>query len=289
MAHETGRTLLFYAALADEVLVVQHLLKSQNYTLNAVVKKPLRAIELHGPSAPLMVAMSWGSFEVVRALLEAKANAWLRRRDFLQADAFLVACFHSRSEVIKGWLDFFGGTWNIEPKPFGFNATYLIAVATNGLYDESLVVARDLLEAKANTNARSSYGDNCVIMVANRVNDAPALIREFASWSADINSPVAPTRLFRIIMRVARVAVRCGSSRQIFYEFGKRGVGATPLFGAAVQGNVAAMRELLALHADISITNQEGYTALQKAEHRYKAVPPLVRKLLTPQSCRSWS
>merc|ERR1719247_2350489 len=102
--------------------VVRHLLESQGHEgLNLTVKKKIKLVSAF-PMSPLEASMWGGSFAVARVLLEAKANPGLRRPDALRQDAFFTACYASRSDNVKSWLDFFGGTWNMEPDGFGFNA-----------------------------------------------------------------------------------------------------------------------------------------------------------------------
>ena len=172
----------------------------------------------------------------------------------------------------------------MEPAAFGFNCTYLLAVAFNADDIHGNVVARHLLNAKANPHAIADTGDNCMALIAQGSNSAPTMLRQFISCSADVNAPLIPgSLLFKILFRLSRVAVRLGSENMIFVEFDKRGGGAVPLTGAAVNGKVADIKELLAMHADPSIANWHGSTALEKAEQKFKDVPQLIRELLAPQ------
>ena len=146
-------------------------------------------------------------------------------------------------------------------RPFGFNLTYLLAVAWAGDGTRGVAMARDLLNAKANPHAIMDTGENCLATVASQnPNFAPNMLRLFVAYSADVNSPmIAGSLLFRILYLVSHVAVRCGSQNDIFVEFSKLGPGAVPLTGAAVSGKVAEIRELLAMHADPSIANRHGF------------------------------
>jgi hypothetical protein len=279
----TGRSLLYYAVLADEKDVVQHLLVVQGpERLNLRLKYPASwAGEFH--ITPLDAAMIYGSFAVVRLLLEAKANPGLRNPDGRNSDALHNACITGRSDNVRGWLDFFGGTWNMEPAAFGMNLTYLLAVATYITNDShGAVVVRDLINAKANLHAITDEGQNCLQAGVFNKGFSPSLVRQFAACSVDVNSPIiAGTFLFRMLYRVSDVAVKFGSKNVIFEHFSRYGQGAVPLTAAAVNGKVEELRELLAMRADPSIGNRHGFTALQKAEHKFKVVPSVIQKLLT--------
>jgi hypothetical protein len=171
----------------------------------------------------------------------------------------------------------------MEPEPFGMNVTYLLAVATHTSNDRhGAIVARDLINARANLHAITDEGQNCLQAGVFNKGFSPALVREFAACSVDVNSPIiASTFLFRMLYMVSDVAVKCGSQNVIFEHFSRYGQGAVPLTAAAVNGKVEELRELLAMRADPSIGNRHGCTALQKAEHKFKVVPSVIQRLLT--------
>jgi hypothetical protein len=171
----------------------------------------------------------------------------------------------------------------MEPAAFGMNLTYLLSVATYITNDShGAVVVRDLIHARANLHAVTDEGHNCLQAGVFNKGFSPALVRQFAACSVDVNCPIiAGTFLYRILYMVSDVAVKCGSQNVIFEHFSKYGQGAVPLTAAAVNGKVEELRELLAMRADPSIGNRHGCTALQKAEHKFKVVPSVIQRLLT--------
>ena len=56
--------------------------------------------------------------------------------------------------------------------------------------------------------------------------------------------------------------------------------GKSPLMGAAVNGKIAEVQELLALRADPTLLNHQGHTALDMVKSKFGTVPPSLRSLL---------
>ena len=97
----TGRSLLLYAALADDTEAVRLLLQHHGTaSLNITVRNPDLAMG-ESPITPLIGAMTCGSFAVARQLLEAKADPKLR---ITRCDALMCAAYLGSLGNAKEWL-----------------------------------------------------------------------------------------------------------------------------------------------------------------------------------------
>ena len=112
-ASTTGRSLLYYAALANEPDAVRLLLERHGTSgidaLAVAAKEDLAMGET--AHTPLMNAMVYGSFEVAKQLLEARADT--DKRIPQGQDALMLAAVGGRHDNIQSWLNHFGGSWDL--------------------------------------------------------------------------------------------------------------------------------------------------------------------------------
>lgn len=282
-AKSTGRSLLYYAAAANDTEAVRLLLQRRDTAgLNDAVRNPDLAMGEY-PATPLIIVMAWGSFDVARQLLDARAEPKTRMVDS-GLDALLGAAVFGRGTNVEAWLNYFDGTWDLERVEPTMGTTTL-GVAANQACDGAEETVRALLAARANPHCIAADGANVLINAC--FNDSPSIsvIRQLIAAGADVNHQQTPrSPMWRMLLPFARWMDRCGTSSLMLHDMACWG-GWTPLHAAAVGGKVAVVRELFAAQADPALRNLQGFTALDMARWKYTnkysgVVPPLLQELL---------
>ncbi len=110
-AKTTGRSLLLYATVANDVEAVRMLLQERGPAdINTSVKNPDKCMG-QVPALPLHIAMTFGSFDLVKQLLDARANPEQRKFDPLMVAAISGGPTISR----HGWTtSVMIGIWNAQ-------------------------------------------------------------------------------------------------------------------------------------------------------------------------------
>lgn len=277
-AKKSGHSLLFYAALSNDVEAVRLLLQQPGpAVINSAVRNPNLTMG-EFPFTPLMASMALGSFELVRQLLDARARPEQRTPEGF--DALMWAGIYGRHDNIKSWLDHFEGSWSLERTEFEVGTTVLqqsVMVASLDVEE----VAQVLLAAGANPHHLPQQGSGMLNSAASNQNSMPKVIQLLATAGVDVNwRTTAPAFKWRMIYRLAHLAVRLGVRSTLLTEISEWD-GDTALMSAVKEGKVADVQALLDAVADPTLRNRCGQTALDLAKSHFGSVPPLVEELLT--------
>jgi len=283
-SQETGRSLLWYAAMADDFGAVQSLLKSIKLEdINRVLTNPdMQCGEL--AATPLMLAMAFARFEVVRELLDARADPTVRGQKGQNALHFAASAGNHAN--ITSWLQHFCDKVYIDEEN-SFGGTPLISATTYPADMEEAV--KVLISAGADSCTQNIFGLRPLHMNAwtNPNSEAvPGLVaRMLISAGADINQRVEPsTPQMRRRLALARFKSHLGTKNVVTQAMSHK-EGFTPLICAALGGKVELVKELLALKADPALCNKMGRTALDSARVFFGGLaPPLLEALLSTEA-----
>eukprot|EP00930_Biecheleria_cincta_P003905 TRINITY_DN104812_c0_g1_i1.p1 TRINITY_DN104812_c0_g1~~TRINITY_DN104812_c0_g1_i1.p1 ORF type:complete len:735 (+),score=97.79 TRINITY_DN104812_c0_g1_i1:68-2206(+) len=280
-ARKTGRTLLWYATLADDSEAVISLLKDPEHlaTLNIRAKNIFPASG-EWDSFPLSNAMWLGSPGLMEQLLDAKANP--ECMDAKKHDPLMFACMFGRYKNVEAWLDRFP-KWQLERRDGIAGNTALILGVLQST-DGKAEIVKILLDRRANPSAIADNGMGVLHHLTfsnNYETVAGTTTRLLLDARVDPNSRMpARTGAIACILCIARCSIRCGSKDVLLKEFAKWSR-LPALSCAAYQGNVDLVQLLIELRADPHLPNQEGLTPLQLAKRDFGGeAPPLLEALL---------
>ena len=106
-------------------------------------------------SSPLACAMTMGAPSLVEELLDARADPTMTT-DF-GSNAFVYGCFAGKADNVRKWLDYFGGTWDLDRRERITNGSALtVSVGRAAHANEDLLLV--LLAARACPHAVSGPG-----------------------------------------------------------------------------------------------------------------------------------
>ena len=119
-------------------------------------------------TTPLMNAMSLRSFSITKQLLDAKADANLTVKG---RDSCFMAATFARCTNIEAWLDYFGGSWDVNRREDAFGAAALAGLASftsdAADADATLKVPRDSVYSMYSMCVRM-YAHMCIGTSASR-------------------------------------------------------------------------------------------------------------------------
>jgi uncharacterized protein len=189
----------------------------------------------------LMWAASNDDLELVRALLNAKANVALKNHFGTTAltEAAVVGSARVIDALLKAGADV--NTKNPEGE------TPLMAVARAG----NLEAAKRLVEAGADVNLKETFGGQTALMWA-AAQSQPEMVKFLASKGADLNARGVVRQWERKVITEPRPK-----------DMNKGGF--TPLLYAAREGCAECIRELAAAGADLDLEDPERITPLNMA------------------------
>ena len=273
-----GLSILMYAVCADEVKVVEELLKllvkecpkGSEYTRrleSRVRDEGYVRFGIPGGMTTLMTAMSVASSEVVTMLLECGANT--ESVDVLGNDSFMCAGLFGRAENLECWLERVRG-WNFDRKSTlvgGCTLGHTLYIGTSKL--DSIKV---LLNAGCNLDYRTHSGSSVLMnAVANEDSDPNVLrlILEKLKNSCTreqflemINYRRKPTTLkWKSIHFVARMLYRTGLSQSLLIRHMALESGGSVLHSAVERGDIEIVKILLENDADPLVKNTLGMDA----------------------------
>ena len=281
-----GMTVLFFAALADNLAVVDEILASSKETLAEIIDLPFlpRAVDhdIPFPSglAPLDIAsMLSASPAIVCSLLGAGANP---KRVNVTGTPTLgwIGCMGSVATV-REWLERFPD--DAKSSRARESALY---IAVGFRFDETIQCAQMLLSRGSKPAGLNDVGVTSTVLHALGGNEyAGAAVQRLFTTCPQlgglVNVPIRPASCkISALVRLMKMASFCrinlpGSKRLL------RAIGATPLHIAVARGNAVVAKILLQAGADPMLRNAAGQTALMAAKQSYKGRPPApILKLL---------
>ena len=258
---ERGRPVLGWAAQSGNVEVVEALIKGG--------ANPNIADEGIGHT-PLMRAIDTQFIEIVRALLKAKADPNAVNS---QGESCLIMAVKSRKpEIVQALIDG-GANVNFVTKDGDSPA---LAAAQDGM-PESLEIIKLLGKAKSNLNVSNIIYTPLVYAIEQGNKDlVKTLLDAGANPNAKTQSEALP--IFKAIDNPELLEILVAAKADLNAT---NTVGETPLFDAVRNGNLPAVKALLAGGANTQVTDSSGTTPLQLAEQYSQSE---IAELLKPKS-----
>jgi ankyrin repeat protein len=283
-AETTGWSLLHCAALADDALAVKDIC-AKGVVHDLPLKEGVPSLNLFPLVSPLLLAMSYASFETVEALLDAGADPYyMTQGQGFAEDAAMYAAVNDNIECLQGWVKRFPD-WDVNTLRPGCK-TNCLSAAVYGGGAKNMPMIRALLDAGAKPMS-NVFGSTPLHMAAFSDNADESLVQLFLDMGLDVNAQGDLMHLdswkdyafWKALLSAMELKAWSGERDPVVYQMGQMR-GATPLHLAAAAGNVKICKKLLAHGADPRIKNNQGRTPLKIAELVYGTVPEALRAVL---------
>jgi hypothetical protein len=273
---QTGMGLLTHAVIADDLLVVRHLLGGGTASSNK--KEVNRRVKGLGAFAIdrwtlLMLAMVFSRFGIVESLLDAGADPTARDPG-LKCNAFMLAAYFGRSANIAAWLKRFP-PFDLERRnSFGQPALHMASMRG----DHNLDTVRILADAGANFHSKIYTG--ATVLHASTMNldlGAEDTLRFYLERVPELlnHQQYSTTTAWKGILLFARFCARRGSKSRVLQELA-RWEGDTPLHAAVGNyfNHVVARILCAAPGVELASHNLMGQTPLDKMKALFGERPP---------------
>jgi ankyrin repeat protein len=288
---EDGWTLLHWACLADDKVAVEELCagKPKEY-VDMPNKVTVPELLFFPDVTPLIVAMSYASYDVVDALIKAgadpmytttKYDSWGQQTSQgLAEDAIMFAALNRKFDNVNQFLK------NVPEFPLtrarpGCQSTVVHVAASQGCPAE---VYDMLMQNGAEFCKANKMGFNALQNLSfSKDADAEVIRKHVLATKCDVNEVCYPTSLFFktffFPMRAKYYTSGAKAMNKMELMFAVAD-GCTALHMAAMNGNVQAVKTLLELGADKTIRNTMGCTPAGVAKAAFGEVPPPLVELL---------
>jgi len=282
----SGRTLLHYAVLANDVGAVRELLARNTDALDIVMQDPDVSVGERA-EVPLLTAVAFAGFEVVEALLDAKANP------HLDYDVLLRAAQFNRSDIVHAWLRRFPD-WDLEKRDMKYGSTSLLQFLYFLVDDNaSMEVVREMLTRLGDRPVQNYFGMGMLHSLCFNNNSVPHIVKFLFDTNIDVNMTMQPsTDEWRARYMSSQSAIRDGNlDGEVTRELA-RWEGSTALMLAARHGKVAEVCALVEARADPSLRNGMGQNALEMVEDMFGGAAPTELTMLLEgggkSRCATW-
>mmetsp|Transcript_110509 Transcript_110509/g.312591 ORF Transcript_110509/g.312591 Transcript_110509/m.312591 type:complete len:624 (-) Transcript_110509:185-2056(-) len=271
-AHAQGkakRSMVELAVLSGNVAVLKERLASSKDGLEHLTNCENPKFGIMKGMTPLMCAMAVSNFEVVEALLDARADP-TRKGGRGGWDAFQWACVYSRTANIAGWLMRFPSE-DIERRDT-HACNSLILASTGPLITDDAI--RLLLAAGGDVNHTASHGATALHAICSYPETSPEILRMILSRAKDPSIQMKPrSQFFRALFRAARLFTQTVGGDSMMAEVATW-EGRTPLHAACQTGNAMQVQLLLEARAQPNISNAQGLTPLEVAQVSFGGAVP---------------
>lgn len=259
---ESGMRRLPFAVMADNVQATSEILEHGHFHPDQALWSGSGLVGFSDVASPLMLAMRFANFGVVKLLLAASAepNFAVSGRDALMC----AAVAGDKEGNVRAWLQRFP-RWDLEREERTSGSTALSLAAGVGPGKGGVVEA--LLAAGANPRHVDGSGALPLYAAAAKADSDPETVRLLIEVAPDtVNEPV---------VKVGRGCL-CSTSTMC--------LGRTPLHAAMARGDVRVVSLLLEARADLSLRNAEGATPTELAQATFGGkLPPALARLLSQE------
>lgn len=270
-AKKTGCSLLLWAAFSGDAGAVRELCADPATTIDTTLKQNVPDLPcMFKGLTPLIAAMGHANFEVVDALLQARANPEAVTAQ--RYDALMSATITGKSRNVAEWLRRFP-KWDLRRTDVLFDATAVRVVG--GSASDRVATMLALLDAHADV------GDREMLIASSAWQDdsEPEVLKILLERGCDVNVPWEPSSLkLKAFFKLCRLCEHSDGGR--FMAECAAFAGNTALHFAAKRGDVSLARFLVKARAEPR-KNYQGRTPLEVAQHLFGGtVPPLLRSAL---------
>jgi ankyrin repeat protein len=276
----SGASLLFWAAMANDVSSVGELLRTGCKFVNRGLARDVPELSMFKKTTPLIAGMAYASWEVVQLLLDSGADPMAC--DTEGKDALMQASVMGKNANICSWIARFPD-WNLERREVKVGLTALHFAAMLGTNKRPTIEL--LLRSGANPLAVADNGGS--LLACATIN--PDFLPEEMQWLLDYNSKEIrqhglhlgnrpQTLKWRVIFSATRLLSRLGNTNKMVRELASW-EGITPLHDAGRLGHHELATVLKAAGASTKTRTAQGLTPLQLAHvfHGGK-VPKLLKR-----------
>jgi hypothetical protein len=273
----TGASLLFWAAFADDLPSARQLLRvGCGPDLHRGLKKNIPQFTLVAKMNSLMMAMMFGRWAIVELLLKAGASPLVR--DGEEKDALMWASLIGNEANVASWLKMFPD-WNLERRDSTVGMTALHWSAAIGANKKSTI--KILLQRGADPLMYSSNG----MTFLNYVVANPDLSGDVVQWILDYKDGIIrpllhcgscpQTLMWRATSSATRALCFFGVKSKMVKELAAW-EGSTPLHYAARYGHYSLVALLVAAGAPVGAQTAQGLSPLQLTRQSHGGIAPRV-------------
>lgn len=289
-AESTGWSLLHCAALADNAAAVREL-AAEGVPVDMKLKDGVPLLNLFPTITPLLLAVSYSSFETVEALLDAGADPLYKTsgQGFAEDPPMYMALNH-QVENLKAWKKRFPDCDMNYQRP-GCKANCMVTASLYGTDKYDMMKQLKDLGCVPRPNAVGWGALHWVCQSADPDMEAVRYLIDEVGMDVNEQTPAAMGFLPFLLPAEAKAAfdARFASKQDLAtLMFGQARYN-TPLHCAAYSANVEICKFLLSRGADPTKKNIQGCTPLQLAEQVYGTVPEALQEVLASKPAGKWA
>jgi ankyrin repeat protein len=287
-AESTGWSLVHCAALADDAKAVREL-AAEGEPVDKKLVAGVPALNLFPSVNPLLLALSFSSFETAEALLDAGADPTYKTvgQGFAE-DAPMYMALNHRVDNLKAWKKRFADC-DLNYRRPGCKSNCMLTASLYGTDKHDII--KELADLGC-VEAPNAAGWGALHWVCNSADPDLEAVRYLIDViGADVNGQRNADLPFLAFLIPNETTCYFGSKGKKDMQtlmFGHARY-MTPLHCAAFSANVDTCKLLLAKGADPTLKNVQGCTPLQLAEQVYGTVPAALREVLEPPKPSKWT
>ena len=262
----TGASLLFWAAAANDLPVVNELLRNSSNAVNQGIVKTYPELIIFAKMTPLIAAMSFGRWKISKLLLDAGADP--KAKDGIGNDCLFYSATMGRTENVSCFLSRFTEHDLERRNKLHMSACEMTLMFGNNQQQHTI---DSLLRFGARMPSLPLH------FAAANIDSNPAMLNSLLTkvgqgkggLSRKLNLQNYPRSiLWKNMHRIARARVYFGSNNRLVEAFAWQH-GATPLHYAIAFGNLSTARLLAGAGARQDIKNAQGLKAADLSRKIY--------------------